>query len=693
MFKSQYDDFAYLSNPLRVWEAIRYGEFARIACEVVWEEAGDLPIVLVGWGGDRWMHFADYCLAYDTRFPAHVIFTCHDNIIAPIGPNVSSPWGQLPPQRERWAIPWVECDLNDCWSRQPNVETLGVQAPDALQKGCQGLLTLQWRTRDVEEETGYIARFAWDPSLTPDKFYARIARQMFGPAQEAAMSERLGMLQRSGARWTGVSGCPECGRMRWTGWEPHIPFTIDGDAARYMRDFALRARDALAEIPVDAVQNTDAGMFHLREGEAETGGGRSDMTRPGVREFNEAAERLEALAHETDPAIIHQGMREIEEMVLQVRPRLIHFGIPPKCHPPMDEFWLRLHHLNRHGNVSDHLELLATVRGDLATLREHYVAQRYTHRLERLDYLLATMDFVTHFDAVAMLLATGEMVETALQAAEASGNSTTAARLAADAYDALVNAGMMDAVRALTDKLTTRCDFGVLATVNIKPLPRYWETIGKLEAYLPAVPPREINARAVDNAVWLAWSSSPRAAGFQLYRHRLDVGTIQCVNAAPLSPYTTMFIDHPPVPGAFRYTLTAITADGWESPHSHAVEIDMGPKSTPRLIAEKPASIAEVGQSIAINVVAIGDYAIARVRAFYRTDPNAEWKAIPLLRRFRHAYHGQLPILAKPGIISYYVEAIDAADHAVYWPPTAPNGTPWTVSIVKERRHSIRLRG
>jgi len=66
----------------------------------------------------------------------------------------------------------------------------------------------------------------------------------------------IGTLQRLGARWTGVAGCPECSGMRWTGFVPHIPFTVDARAALQFRDLALKARDALATVPRDAVDDT-----------------------------------------------------------------------------------------------------------------------------------------------------------------------------------------------------------------------------------------------------------------------------------------------------------------------------------------------------------------------------------------------------------------------------------------------------
>ncbi|MHB9130318.1 MAG: hypothetical protein ACYDBB_04390 [Armatimonadota bacterium] len=686
LFKAQYEQFAYLGNPMRVWEAIRIGRFAQIACEVLQEEAPHLPMVLVGWGGDRWMQFADYCLAYDKMLPAHVIFTCHENIIASIGQNVSTPWGQLPPERGRWAMPWVECDLSECWSRQPNVEILGTLAPDALRKGCQGLLTLHWRTRDVEEEAGYTARFAWDPTLTPDTFYRTLARHAFGPDQEEAMGAHLGTLQRLGTRWTGVSGIPECSRMRWTGFVPHIPFEITSDTPRYFLEMALRARDALAEVPEEEITNTDAGMFHLREEGGEEGQKVMDVTRPGVQEFAAAVQRLAELTNETDPERILAGLKEVQESILQVRPTLIHAGIPPKCHIPMDDFWIRLHYFTQAGGVKDHYAVLESLRSELQRLRDQYVAARRNGRLERLDYLLATMDFVMPFDRAAMLLASDELVDTALQqaaTAREAGDAGRAAQLAADAYAQLLQAGMQDAAMALTRKLTTRCDFGVLTTVNVKPLPLYWETIGRLEEFLPAVPPREVKAYGDGAEVWLEWNRSPRAAGYHLYRRGPGETSYQRINKRVLSPYTFMFVDRPAQPGTYRYVVIAVDAQGWESPYSHHAEITPG--GTPRIVAAKPGSVAEAGKPLPVRVTVKGECDIAAVRLHYRAATAQEWTVVEMPLRFRNSYHASIPAEAvTPGVLLHYVEAVDMTGKTSRWPSTAPDGLAWSTSVVEE---------
>ena len=678
--------FAYLGNEQRVWEAVRFGGFAEIAAEVLHREAPRAGLVLVGWGGDRWMHFADYCLGYDRTLPPGVAFTCHDNIDASMGPNVSTPWGQLPAGRERWAMPWVEGDIDECAVRQPNVESLGRLAPDALAKGCQGLLTLQWRTRDVEEETGFIAQYAWDTELTPDRFYARLARHAFGPDQEKPMGRRLATLQRLGSRWTGVRGTVECGLMRWTGWAPHFPFEVDGKAAAYLAEKAAAAAEALAEVP--AKVDGEAAFHLLPQGESEAPA-RRDSARPGVRETEEAAAQLRALAGESDPARLRREFAKIEELVYGVRPYLVAFGMTSRSYQAVDGFLIAIHHMQRNAGASDRMAVVRAIRRDLDRLTARYRAAGRTPRVERLDYLAATMDFVLPYDTAAMLLTDGERVEQALaEAARAreAGDARQAATVAAAAYEQVLAARMDRAIQALCRKLTTRCDFGTLATVNVKQMPRYWEAIGRLEEFLPAVPPREVAARGRKDEVWISWSPGARSAAQNLYRRPARVGAWTQVNREPLAGGGCMFVDRPRRPGDYEYAVAAVDKDGWKSPLSHPGRAVCGAAAGgPRLVASKPYTRIEAGEDLPVRVAALSDRDVASVCIRWRMAGERSWREMPMALRFRESYCATIPAgLLRAGTVEFFVEARDSEGRRSVWPESAP-ALPWSLTCVPRR--------
>jgi hypothetical protein len=674
--------YDHLGNEHRVWEAVRFGEFAEIATRTVATVAPELRVVIVGWGGDRWMRFADLCLGYDKVLPPNVAFTCHDNIDASFGPNVSTAWGELPPERERWAMPWVEGDIDECWVRQPNVESLGLLAPDALAKGCQGLLTLQWRTRDVEEETGFVARYAWDPELTPDRFYRDMARHSFGAEHEGEMSTVLGQLQKLGARWTGVRGTPECGKMRWAGMgDEHVPFEPDGEAAAMLARLAAAASDALAEVPSRAGTAGD-GAFHERssDGEAKT----RDDSRPGARELQAVASELNGLAARGDPAAIGSRFREIEEDLWGLRKGLVEFGMTSRSYQGLDLLLIYLHHLQRNAGAEAHMKALRALRRSVSAVREQLLARGRLPRIERLDYLAATMDFALGYDSAVLHLASGETVDKALAAARAAqqrGDAGAAAAEAAEAYDTLVGAGMRQAVEAFTRKLTTRCDFGTLATINVKALPLYWETVGRLEAFMPAVPPRELAARGKNAEVWLSWDDHAKGTSLSVYRKSAGSGRWKRVSKRPLAGSARMFIDRPRQSGVYEYAVTASDAEGWESPRSHIAAASTGVENAgPRIVACKPAGRHPVNTPVPVKVTVLSDRGIGCVSVRFRRAGQRKWQTARLWPRFRNSLGGVIPSsVTTPGVLEYYVEAVDEEGKRSFWPESAPSGLPWSI--------------
>jgi hypothetical protein len=306
-----------------------------------------------------------------------------------------------------------------------------------------------------------------------------------------------------------------------------------------------------------------------------------------------------------------------------------------------------------------------------------------------LDYLLATMDFVMHYDRAVLLLASNEAIDQALAEAEKArenGGESKPAFIAANAYGRLVAAGMQEAVLAFTRKLTTRCDFGVLATINVKPLPLYLNTLGRLEEFMTAVPPREVTASADDEGVWIEWTRSPKAAGYHLYRAEVESKESVRVNAKPLQAATFMFVDRPEWPGKYRYTVSAIDENGAESPHSHFAVVAFKSAVPPRITANKPASTLDSARPLPVRVVATGERAITAVRLHFRYADDPRWTVLPMQRRFRNSYQAAIPAeRIEPGILLFFVDAIDADGHTACWPDTAGQELYWSASVLPAR--------
>jgi hypothetical protein len=689
LFEAQRERFAYLGNPRRVWEAIRFGRFAQITHDFLREVAPHLPLVLCGWGGDRWMLFADYFLGYDSLLPPDIIFSCYDNIDASYTKNVSTPLGKLSPARQRWAVPWVEEDGADCLTPQPNVDALRRLAPDALRKGCQGLLTMHWRTRDCEEEAGYAARFGWDTALTPETFFAWLGRAAFGPEHGPVMGQHLLDLQRLRRRWTGVMGSTAVGDAVFAGTKPHPPFELDARVIDHLLPMARAAVQRLSEPFAEKNQGQYEGaMFALAHGLAAADTVAVDPAKLGVKEYLAAERRLEALRGENRPEVLRRELTEIMESLFAVRTRLIERWMSPAQFCGTDIFIIRLHFLVSYAGVKARWATLERIRADLA----HRRGQLGPGQRERLDFLAATMDFVMNFDRAAMLLADGEEVDRVIQDRDTAR--------AAEAYTKMVDAGMRDAVLAQTRKLTTRCEFGVLSIVNTKQLGVYWNTVAALEKLLPVAPPREIfvNLHGGEAHVW--WEPAPvridindpwtlqctgKTAGYHVYRRDLTSGEVVRLTVEPLPADGAMFLDRPAAKTCYRYTVTALDAAGTEGPHSHPAEIDLREEDGPRLVASQPPSVAYAGQPFEVRVVATGARAVAQVALFHRAAGAKRWQELPMRNRFRRSWHAAIPgDRVRPGILEWFVLATDESGRTATWPATIRQNRPWTASIQEQ---------
>ena len=204
--------FAGVPESDRRAEAVRLALFARQARCVMEAVRPDVALVLSGWGGDQWLRCSDFFPGMDQVLPEDIVFSALDNIR--VTPTVSAAYGAVADDRPRWPIIWFEFD-GDQWMPQPNLRETAGACRDALDKGCQGLLGIHWRTRAVEEAATFCARFAWDTDLTVESFCARRARDLFGGDADE-MAPYLLRLHELGYRWVGGGGQAEGGNFSWS---------------------------------------------------------------------------------------------------------------------------------------------------------------------------------------------------------------------------------------------------------------------------------------------------------------------------------------------------------------------------------------------------------------------------------------------------------------------------------------------
>jgi hypothetical protein len=136
------------------------------------------------------------------------------------------------------------------------------------------------------------------------------------------------------------------------------------------------------------------------------------------------------------------------------------------------------------------LRTLAEVRQTVDHVRQEMDAAGRTEGLERVDWLLTTIDWLLLYDAAAVKLRPdGELgrLVAELERAHAAGDATARERARA-AYDALLGAGLREAMQMYPRKMSTMGEFGTLATMNVKAYAALLKLIERLRRIDPALP-------------------------------------------------------------------------------------------------------------------------------------------------------------------------------------------------------------
>ncbi len=475
--------FKYLDKPERVYEAARVAAYVQFAYDVVRRVKPDIGIVVSGWGGDAWMKFSDFYIGLDALVRKDIVFAALDNIDPSAQEHVSHAYGELSPGRERWPIPWWQSDgggtRRDQWGPQTNVKPYTALLRDALAKKCEGVLSIHWEIRGVEEVAAYMAQFAWNPTLSYEDFYTGFAERCFGAEHAAEMAQILMDLEALGPRWTGGPGQVECGGFSWF----------------------------------------------------------SDERRPN----------------------------------------------------------------------EEHLAKLRAIRERLEAIRASFEQGSARAHLERLNYLIATTDWLTNFDRAALALTSGGEADRALAAAESArqqGNEDLARSECARAVGILRDCGLREAMQAFTTRLTTQGDWGNLATINIKAYAMYEKTLARVEKLLGAIPGELTSAPVPDGPVLKMRTpptALPEGAPFVVRAVALDSNGIRSVRVLCRKPGETTLQEIPAKRAwgdSYAATLPAKFVDGGgvefsveaESLDGKRASLPIGPANAVFTAATLPAS-------------------------------------------------------------------------------------------------------
>ena len=116
--------------------------------------------------------------------------------IIPLEDDVNAQYFAGMGRRKRYIIPRVDDDNSmfgiPFYLRQYRTDGLFKEAEKA---GVHGFVAQLFRGRGTEHHVSFLARGGWDPDLTPERFYADYAEEIFGPAAAVSMRRAFTLLE------------------------------------------------------------------------------------------------------------------------------------------------------------------------------------------------------------------------------------------------------------------------------------------------------------------------------------------------------------------------------------------------------------------------------------------------------------------------------------------------------------------
>lgn len=181
--------------------------------------------------------------------------------------------------------------------------------------------------------------------------------------------------------------------------------------------------------------------------------------------------------------------------------------------------------------------------------------------------------------------------------------------------------------------------------------------------------PSFVEARGTQDGAVISWrNEQPEVKGFHIYRNDSRITNDL------LPPEITAFANKGN--GLFEYRVSAVGADGQESPQSVPTHCKAGASDTdsPQMIVISPPTSSPLGQSVDVELRVLDDRTFSSISAkiFYRKPTDQQWKQFPMQRKTKAVFGYRIPgkEVNEEGL-QYYLVASDG-DNISYFPTTAP---------------------
>jgi hypothetical protein len=203
----------------------------------------------------------------------------------------------------------------------------------------------------------------------------------------------------------------------------------------------------------------------------------------------------------------------------------------------------------------------------------------------------------------------------------------------------------------------------------------YVKEENELRKGLAVQPPVDVMARGTTKGAIVSWRDgsevpSPKSEvrGHNVYRDGRKL------NSNLLAAATRTYVDE--ANGRFRYSVTAVTAEGTESVSSVPVTCEAGAadQTPPQMVLISPPTSAVEGEPVWVEARVLENRSFECVSAtlHYRSLGEKKWTSMPMSRRVKAIFASQVPARAvRDGGLEYYLEASDGSNVALF-PKSAP---------------------
>ena len=581
-----------------------------------------------------------------------------DVICAPISKySAGCENGAIYGSREYWGCPWLERDGGSSEYYYPYNLNLSetIQAWQNRAPNLKGFYCLTWRLTDaIDPKMSYIAKVPWyDAGKYPSSevVYREYAERNYGPAAADAVTKIINQNEPFASDWG------EC--------MPTPPFAEPSAAAGYLLNvatFSVHPKGAKGVLLVAA----NSAQHHGTQNAPCSEGGQcvgfiehGHWLRFDDVDFGAGADTFEArVAALSRGGEIELHLGSLEAPVLGV------------CAVENTGDWQKW--VTRTAPIS-------------RTSGKHTLYMRFRGR----D--LSKAEFAK---AVEQLKVIDECIATAQSPAQKARLQLLRCRIAAEKDHIELNqkfnhytwADLPGAMESWAENFVYRVtDISSLGNVvssqNRFVQLNYVKKENELRKELAVQPPSAVEARGTLKGAVVTWqgvsevrnpqSEVPTKAGirgFNVYRNGLRL------NGALLPPATASYVDK--VDGSFRYTVTAVAADGAESlPSVPAIcESGAADHTPPHIVVISPPTSATEGTPVCIEARVLDNRADDCISAtlYYRVLGSKRWRTMTMARRVKAVFTAETPssVVGSSGL-EYYIQASDSSNLALF-PASAP---------------------